>query len=219
MSSLTPLLTLLPGMQRISDGKMGIIGKLDRATFALFDSYAFRVVHLSFDTADLHEFDRATCINLSSLQGGLLPSLKTFKMRSGSRTSAFDQHTAMLILPSLVRSKSLYSIARVDSHEGYGLGPTLSVLVNNVNLMTLRELRLYGKLPREYANLFPSMHHLQSVIIVLSTEGWEFELLETLSALRKLQSLDVFFSQLPVSTFGKPHFPTSQAWVSQQRLS
>ena len=190
-------------------GLQGIIGRLDRAAFVLFDSYACRVVHLSFDTADLHEFDRATCINLSSLEGGLLPSLKTFKMRSGFRTSAFDQHTAMLILPSLVRSKSLYSIVRVDGHEGYGLGPTLSVLVNNVNLTTLRELRLYGKLPREYASLFPSMRHLQSVTIVLSTEGWEFELLETLSALQKLHSLDVCFrpsQPTPVQNFQKTTF-------------
>lgn len=114
-------------------------------------------------------------------------------MGSGSRTSAFDQHTAMLILPSLVRSKSLYSIVRVDGHEGYGSGPTLSVLVDNVNLITLRDLCVFGKLPREYATLFSSMPRLQSVTIVLSTEGWEFELLKTLSALQKLQSLDLCF--------------------------
>lgn len=192
MSSLAPLLSLLPRMQRI-DGKMAIIGKLDRAAFVVFDSYARRVVHLSFDTSDLHELDRATCINLSSLKGGLLPSLKTFRMCSGSRTSAFDQHTAILLLPALVRSKSLYSITRVDGHEGYGLGPTLSVLVNNVNTTTLYELSVHGKLPREYVSLFPTMHHLRSITIVLSTEGWEFELLETLSTLQTLQSLDISF--------------------------
>lgn len=114
-------------------------------------------------------------------------------MRSGSRTSAFDQHTAILLLPSLVRSKSLHSITRVDGYEGYGLGPTLSVLVNNVSISTLRELSLHGKLPREYSILFPTMHHLQSVSIFLSTEGWEFELLETLSGLPRLQSLDISF--------------------------
>jgi hypothetical protein len=123
----------------------------------------------------------------------LLPSLKTFKMCSGSRTSAFDQHSAILLLPSLVRSKTLYSITRVDGHEGYGLGPTLSVLVNNVDTTMLRELSVHGKLPREYASLFPTMHHLQSVTIVLSTEGWEFELLETLSTLPRLQSLEISF--------------------------
>jgi hypothetical protein len=159
----------------------------------VFDSYASRVIHLSFDTSDLHEFDRPTCINLSTLEGGLLPSLKTFEMRSGSRTSAFDQHSSILLLPSLVRSKVLYSVTRVDGHEGYGLGPTLSVLVNSVDVGVLRELSVHGKLPREYASLFPSMHHLQSITVVLSTEGWEFELLETLSKLQRLQSLDILF--------------------------
>jgi hypothetical protein len=45
------------------------------------------------------------------------------------------------------------------------------------------------------------MDHLRSVTIVLSTEGWEFELLETLSALQRLQNLDISFhsSQLKPS--------------------
>jgi hypothetical protein len=167
----------------------------------VFDSYARRVVHLSFDTADLHDFDRATCINLSSLEGGLLPSLKLLKMRSGSRTSAFDQHSAILLLPSLVRSKALYSITRVDGYEGYGLGPTLSVLANSINTEALQELSVHRKLSREYASLFPTIDNLRSVTIVLSTEGWEFELLETLSALQRLQNLDISFHPSQLNPF------------------
>ncbi|TFK66953.1 hypothetical protein BDN72DRAFT_899368 [Pluteus cervinus] len=193
MESVLPVLRLIPGFKEIHND-MVLIGSTDEESCPRFHAYRRRIQSLDIYAmgldADFVRLHTSAIIRLSHLPGGFMPSLRSLKIRADDSTSiAFEK--SILLLPCLLQSIQLQSLSLMLyptlDIDDQGLGPLTTILVNsNPNL---RVLKLYGRLPFEYASALTGWRNLQSLALGLSADSWTFETIKALCTLTDLVEL------------------------------
>lgn len=173
--------------------------------------YAERILDLTYTIRnDFSEIHTSSWIRLSALNGGLLPSLKSFRLSYDQTTDSLIEKS-LLLLPTILQSRTLISIAvdipAATASQTHALGPVLAI-ISDFNL-GISDLMLSGPCLNGYADRLSGIRMLKSVTLKLSFGELTTEVLTSLSNLPNLSELTLCFTDpFPISFFmGTHRFP------------
>ncbi|KAF9459087.1 hypothetical protein BDZ94DRAFT_1325066 [Collybia nuda] len=197
MDSILPLLKLLPGAIK-SSGSIYITGSIDSQAIPLrVRQYAERILDLTYTIRGDSDFNlphSSAWIRLSTLAGGLLPRLRSFKILYGPST-VNGIEKSLLLLPAILQCRTLKSIS-IDlpadlPKYGHALGSTLAIISDfNLDIM---DLSLTGSSIDGYTDRLSSIKSLKSVTLKLLSGGLSTDILSSLSCLPNLSEITLDF--------------------------
>ena len=163
-----------------------LLGELIIEELEIFQSYACRVKRCH--PRDIFSIEPSTCIQLLRLEYGLFPSLTALEL-PGDDHSALHQELLPILLPSVLRSKSLSTVScDFTPHPitscNISLEEFMLALTKYVNAQNIHRLTLGGTLQGKYASSLLRLNFLKSVSMTLSSESWTYETIDVLSRLK-----------------------------------
>lgn len=153
---------------------------------------------------DFGEVHSLSWLRLSTLEGGLLPRLRSFRLSyDGATASGVEK--SLLLLPAILQSRHLTSVV-VDMptdtlDESHGLGPVLAIL-SDMNF-GITDLSLSGPYFSGYTDHLSNIKTLKSVTLELSSGSPTTEILTSLSCLPSLTELTLDFTNSHSAAFAR----------------
>lgn len=134
-------------------------------------------------------------LRLSTLEGGLLPRLRSFRLSYNCATAS-GMEKSLLLLPTILQFPHLTSVAvdmpKATSSESHGLGPVLAIL-SDLNF-GITDLSLSGPYFYGYTDRLLNIKTLKSVTLKLSSGGPTTDIFTSLSCLPSLTELLLDFT-------------------------